>query len=225
MMTRSTRASASRARGRRRQGVVGLELDHRPDDDAKRPPARPRAAGTGREARDRPPRWSCSRATADCGTTRSRGRWPRRCVSSRSRACRAPKPARRARLRLHARRRPSPTASRSSGGTARRCRRRDERPAQSSFVSRGWRPGAAPGAAHVSQSHCMVRGSGPAFHSRAAHPARTPHDCASPHFLIQRHPLSGIALAVLLADKRRRRAAGQETPGFAAEAVAASTKV
>ena len=39
------------ARGGRAQRVVGLPLDHRPDDDARAPAARPRPARTGRAAR------------------------------------------------------------------------------------------------------------------------------------------------------------------------------
>ena len=58
-------------------------------------PAPPRAGGTARGARARCRRRSCSRATARCGTTRSRGRSRRRCASRPPRSSRARSAARR----------------------------------------------------------------------------------------------------------------------------------
>ena len=57
-------------RRRRGQGVVGLELDHRPQrhPQGARPP--PRATRTGTAGRGRCLRRSCSRARARCGRTR-----------------------------------------------------------------------------------------------------------------------------------------------------------
>ncbi len=69
------------------------------------------------------PRSSCSPARGRCGTTRSRGRWPRPRASRPARASRAPTPAPRGRPRPRCRRRRGATAPRSGGGTARRFRR------------------------------------------------------------------------------------------------------
>ena len=68
--TFSTRRRPRRDARGRGQRVVGLELDHRPDGDAHRARAPPRAAGTARAAPARCRRRSCSPARGRCGTTR-----------------------------------------------------------------------------------------------------------------------------------------------------------
>ena len=64
-------ARVARRRQRRRgQRIVGLELDHRPDDDAERRQRFLEQRELRRAGRGRCPRRSCSRATGRCGTTR-----------------------------------------------------------------------------------------------------------------------------------------------------------
>ena len=76
--------------------------------DAERARAPPRAAGTAPAARARCRRSSCSRATGRCGTTRSRGRSPRRRAWRPRSSSRAPSRARRGRRRPPCRRRRAP---------------------------------------------------------------------------------------------------------------------
>ena len=112
------------------QRVVGLELDHRPDDDAERarPPAR--RAGTAPSARRARPRRSCSRRT---GRLRNDSiTWSNahgHVGDARPRAAAQSSAAQEAArgADLAPRRGSWPAARRSRRGTARTCRRRDGR--------------------------------------------------------------------------------------------------
>ena len=68
--TRPTRESSANRSRRRRQRIVGLELHHRPDDEAQRDSTRPRGSGTATRAPGRCLRSSCNRPQGCCETTR-----------------------------------------------------------------------------------------------------------------------------------------------------------
>ena len=129
---RSTRGSVGEADGRRGDGVVGLELDHRPEDDPERLDRglgdRELGEQLGRHARPT----TCSPGTGRCGTTRSPGPWRSR------RASRPPRAAGRAAARTSPDTpdRTIPSRPR-TGGRGAKCARNSSYVASTRWISTG----------------------------------------------------------------------------------------